>query len=140
MKSLARTLEWWPEIDKQIKTFAKKCYSCQSLRNKPVSIPLHPWGWPATPWHCLHIDFAGRFLGKLFFIIIDAHFKWPKVIPMKVTSAEKTVVVVCDIRIFISILYRYDIGVNIEISIRFSIIFNCVGNVIAWAADIYKYA
>ena len=26
-------------------------------------------------------------------------------------------VVVCDIRIFISICYRYDIGVNIEISI-----------------------
>ena len=41
---------------------------------------------------------------------------------------------VCDIRIFISICYRYDIGVNIEISIRFSIIFNCVGGVIAWAA------
>ena len=47
---------------------------------------------------------------------------------------------VCDIRIFISILYRYDIGVNIEISIRFLIIFNCVGGVIAWASDIYKYA
>ena len=30
--------------------------------------------------------------------------------------------------------------VNIEISIRFSIIFNCVGGVIAWASDIYKYA
>ena len=28
---------------------------------------------------------------------------------------------------------------NIEMSIRFSIIFNCVGGVIAWAADIYKY-
>ena len=50
------------------------------------------------------------------------------------------ILVVCDIRIFISILYRYDIGVNIEILIRFSIIFNCVGGVIAWAADIYKYA
>ena len=50
------------------------------------------------------------------------------------------VLVVCDIRIIISICYRYDIGVNIEISIQFSIIFNCVGGVIAWAADIYKYA
>ena len=47
---------------------------------------------------------------------------------------------VCDIRIFISIQYRYDNGVNIEISIRFSIIFNCMGGVIAWAVDIYKYA
>ena len=49
-------------------------------------------------------------------------------------------VVVCNIRIFISIRYRYDNKVNIEISIRFSIIFNCVGGVIAWVAGIYKYA
>ena len=55
-------------------------------------------------------------------------------------SCRSQGVVVCDIRIFISILYRYDIGVNIEISIQFSIIFNCVGGVIAWAVDIYKYA
>ena len=44
-------------------------------------------------------------------------------------------VVVCGIRIFISIRYRYDNRVNIEISIRFLIIFNCVGGVIAWAAE-----
>ena len=49
-------------------------------------------------------------------------------------------VMVCDIRIFISIRYQYDNGVNIEISIQFLIIFNCVGGVIAWAADIYKYS
>ena len=54
--------------------------------------------------------------------------------------SSNIVIVVCDIRIFILILYQYDIGVNIEISIRFSIIFNCVGGVIAWASDIYKYA
>ena len=46
----------------------------------------------------------------------------------------------CDIRIFISIRYRYNNRVNIEISIRYSIIFNCVGGVIAWAAGIYKHA
>ena len=41
---------------------------------------------------------------------------------------------------FSGVRYRYDNRVNIEISIRFSIIFNCVSGVIAWAADIYKYA
>ena len=41
---------------------------------------------------------------------------------------------VCNIRIFISIRYRYDIGVNIEISIRYSKNLNCVGGVIAWVA------
>ena len=61
-------------------------------------------------------------------------------IPKSTQYVTVVTVVVCDIRIFISILYRYNIGVNIEILIRFSIIFNCVGGVIAWAADIYKYA
>ena len=41
---------------------------------------------------------------------------------------------------FDTISIQYDNGVNIEISIRFSIIFNCMGEVIAWAVDIYKYA
>ena len=36
--------------------------------------------------------------------------------------------------------FRYDNRVNIKMSIRFSIIFNCVGGVVALAADIYKYA
>ena len=36
---------------------------------------------------------------------------------------------------------RYqDFYFDMLISIRFSIIFNCVGGVIAWAVDIYKYA
>jgi len=61
------------------------------MSESQASIPLRPWTWPATPWHCLHIDFAGPFLGKHFFIIVDAHSKWPEVIPMNVTSAEKTV-------------------------------------------------
>jgi len=31
MKSLARTLVWWPGVDKEIDPFAKKCDSCRSL-------------------------------------------------------------------------------------------------------------
>ena len=56
------------------------------------------------------------------------------------TAVLLFLLVVCDIGIFISIRYRYDNRANIEISIRFLIIFNCVGGVIAWVADIYKYA
>ena len=46
---------------------------------------------PSTPWHQVHIDFTGSFLGKHFLIIVDAHSKWPEVISMNITSAEKTV-------------------------------------------------
>ena len=38
-----------------------------------------------------HIDFAGPFLGKSFLIIVDAHLKWPEVIPMMKTTAEKII-------------------------------------------------
>ena len=39
----------------------------------------------------LHVDFAGPFMGKMFFIIIDAHSKWPKVITMSATTAKHTI-------------------------------------------------
>ena len=43
MKSLARTLVWWPGINKVLESFVQNCYSCQSLRNKVTPTPLHPW-------------------------------------------------------------------------------------------------
>jgi len=48
----------------------------------------YPWSWPSSPWHRVYIDFAGLFLGKHFFIIVDA--QWLEVIPMNIKSAEKT--------------------------------------------------
>ena len=92
MKSLARTLVWWPGIDKALESFVQNCYSCQSLRNKVTPTPLHPWSWPSAPWHRIHVDFAGPFLEQQFLIMVDAHSKWPEVIPMTITSAEKTVI------------------------------------------------
>jgi len=67
MKSLARSRVWWPGVEKQIEEMARKCESCQSLRNKPSPTALHPWTWPTRPWQHLHIDFAGPFLSKSFF-------------------------------------------------------------------------
>lgn len=53
---------------------------------------LHPWSWPSNPWHRVHVDFAGPFIGQHFLIMVDAHSKWPEVIPMTVTTAERTVI------------------------------------------------
>ncbi len=39
----------------------------------------------------IHIDFAGQFQGKMFFIMVDAHSKWPEVIIMSSTTSEKTI-------------------------------------------------
>lgn len=37
------------------------------------------------------MDFAGPFLGKSFFIVVDAHSKWPEVIPMSTMTSLATV-------------------------------------------------
>ena len=92
MKSLARTHVWWPSIDKQIEEMVQKCEPCQSLRNKPPPATLHPWTWPTRPWQRLHVDFARPFMDRSYLIIVDAHSKWPEVIPMVTTTAERTIV------------------------------------------------
>ena len=93
MKSIARSYVWWPKIDHQIETLVKSCITCQSTRDMPPVAPLHPWVWPAKPWQRLHIDFAGPFLGKTFFILVDAHSKWPEIVEMKSTTSQQTIFV-----------------------------------------------
>ena len=82
-----RHLHYAP-VDKALESFVQ---TCQSLWNKVTPTPLHPWSWPSTPWHRVHVDFAGLFMEQQFLIMVDAHSKWSEVIPMTVTSAEKTV-------------------------------------------------
>ena len=67
MKSLARLHVWWPGIDKQIEEAVRACTSCQSIRNRPQPVPLHPWAWPTQVWQRIHIDFAGPFQGQIFY-------------------------------------------------------------------------
>ncbi len=94
MKSLARSYTWWPGIDLDIEHLSRKCSGCQMIQNMPPAVPLHPWDWPERPWQRIHIDFAGPFMESMFLVIVDAHSKWPEVIRMKSTTAERTVEVV----------------------------------------------
>ncbi|KAL5517106.1 hypothetical protein EMCRGX_G002578 [Ephydatia muelleri] len=65
---------------------------CQVAKSAPPKAPLHPWVWPSKPWERIHVDFAGPFQRKTFFIVVDAHSKWPEVIPMSTTTSLATVV------------------------------------------------
>ena len=53
----------------------------------PPKAPAHPWEKTTSPWVRLHIDFAGPFLDKMFFIIYDSFSKWINVIPVKNVKA-----------------------------------------------------
>ena len=39
------------------------------------------------------MDFEGPFKGKMFFLLIDAHSKWPEIYEMKSTTAADTIAV-----------------------------------------------
>ncbi len=85
MKAVARSYVWWNGLDKEIEKQAKSCKPCQEHKPNP---PVHIWQWPTTPMKRIHIDFTG---GKMFFIMVDAHTKWPEVIIMSSTTSEKTI-------------------------------------------------
>ena len=91
MKSLARSVVWWPGIDDQIEESVKVCTSCQEKATSPPAAPIHPWEWPTEPWKRIHIDYAGPFLGKMFLLVIDAHSKWIEVVPVPSATAANTI-------------------------------------------------
>ena len=97
MKALARSYVWWPSIDKAVEECAKKCASCQANRHAPAKAPLHPWVWRTVPWERVHIDFAGPMMGKMLFVAVDAHSKWPEVCVMGSTTSSKTISVLRDV-------------------------------------------
>jgi hypothetical protein len=41
MKSLARSLIWWPNIDSDIECMVRTCNKCQINRPKPTEAPVH---------------------------------------------------------------------------------------------------
>ena len=93
MKAMARSYMWWPGMDTDIESVAKSCVSCKAVKSAPQEAPLHPWVWPTEPWKRIHVDFAGPFQGKMFFLVIDAHSKWPEIFRMSLTTVEETIVV-----------------------------------------------
>ena len=91
MKALARGYRWWQNIDSDIEKLVKNCLQCQTYKNEPKKIQLHEWEKTDTPFQRVHVDFAGPFMGKLFFILVDAHTKWPEVHIVENLLSETTI-------------------------------------------------
>ena len=96
-KAVARSYMWWPGIDKDIEMYIKQCPSCAIHQNYPKPARFHPWEYPRYPWQRLHIDYAGPFLGYSYLIVVDAHSKWPEIIPMQSTTSVSTIKVLMQI-------------------------------------------
>ncbi|GFV97944.1 uncharacterized protein K02A2.6 [Trichonephila clavipes] len=91
MKAIARSYCYWQGIDASITNFVQNCSACIATRNEPARINRHPWEWPNGPWQRIHVDYAGPFMEKIFFVVSDAYSKWIEVILMKNITANFTI-------------------------------------------------
>ena len=91
MKALAQQYVWWPSLDGDLEDEVKQCTPCQESRNSPPVAPLIPWEWPQRPWMRVHADYAGRFVGHMFLVIVDAHSKWMEVHLTKLATSQVTI-------------------------------------------------
>ena len=91
MKALARSYVWWLNINGRLEELAKACSGCQQNQKMPNKAPLHPWEWATAPWQRIHIDYAGPFQNSMFLVVVDAHSKWPEVIPVSSTTSSSNI-------------------------------------------------
>ena len=90
MKSLARSYLWWPSLNKAIESVIQNCRACQSTQKQPATAPLVPWKWPVQVWQCVHMDYAEKD-DVFFFVMVEAHSKWPEVFSTSSTTTHKTI-------------------------------------------------
>ena len=96
MKSLSRSLFWWPTLDEDIVNEANQCDICKHQRSMPATAPVHTWKWASGPWERIHIDFA-EVNKQMFLVVMDAYARWPEIINMQSTTASKTIEVLRDL-------------------------------------------
>ena len=78
MKSIARRVCCWPNLDSDIESYVHNCGNCQATTAVPPLASVHPWEWPGKPWVIIHVDFAGSIKGQVYVIVIDSYSKWLK--------------------------------------------------------------
>ena len=91
MKQLARSVVYWPHIDKDIETLGRNCTACAEHQNKPSKPANHPWMLPEKPWSRVHVDHAINFMGTNWLVMIDAYSKYPCIHATSSTSTQATV-------------------------------------------------
>jgi len=70
--AIARSYFRWLKLNNDIESLTKSCTNCQSVRNSPPVVPLHPWNWASRPWQRIHVDFVGPFQQHMLFIVVMA--------------------------------------------------------------------
>ena len=90
MKSIARSLIWYPGLDRDIENLVKSCHVCQLVRNCPPQNAHVPWPVPSKPWQRVHIDHF-FYEDKICLLAIDAYSKYIEVEVVKNVSVQETI-------------------------------------------------
>ena len=91
MKQLARSVVYWPHIDKDIEELCRTCTAYAEHQNQPSKPANHPWMSPEKPWSRVHVDHAVNFMGTNWLVMIDAYSKYPCIHATSSTSTRATV-------------------------------------------------
>ncbi|XP_017469582.1 PREDICTED: uncharacterized protein K02A2.6-like [Rhagoletis zephyria] len=78
-------------MESKIEDIVNMCAPCQATRHESAHAPVHWWETTKNPWSRLHVDFAGPFQGKIFFIVVDSFSKWLEVFLVKSTSSQSAI-------------------------------------------------
>lgn len=100
MKMVARSYVWWLNIDKEIESFVKSCYVCQSTLKVPKEIVTTTWEETTYPFERVHVDFF-HLHGKTYLIYVDTYSKYCDAIYMNNTTATSIIEKLCQIFSFI---------------------------------------
>ena len=90
IKAIARSYLWFPGIDNEIEDMITACAIFQTVQHDPVKSPLMPWRYPTHQWSRVHVDFA-MLTNMNYLVLVDNYSTWFEVIPMKSTTASRTV-------------------------------------------------
>ena len=93
MKQRLRSKVWWPNMDRDVDQWCKRCYGCQLVTKLERPEPMVRIELPSRPWEHL----AAEFMGPLpschnLFAVVDYYLRWVEIAIMTPTpNVEKTV-------------------------------------------------
>ena len=89
-QSLARELNWYHGLDKDIENVVKSCCICQSVRAKPPQNRNIEWPVPQRVWSRIHIDHF-FYQNKVCLIVVDALSRYIECEVVSSTSVAETI-------------------------------------------------
>lgn len=91
MKSIARSIVFWPNIDADIQQLVRQCGICAMAAKSPAHHQPQPWPRADGPWKRIHLDYAGPLDGLYYLVAVDSFSKWPEIFATRSTTSAATI-------------------------------------------------